>query len=137
MNSHEMGKTGQNSEGEWNEKKPCQSKVISNVVCSPLQAELTLREGSGYFFVNGSVGSLADVLYQDGQATAEVGILFTITCLYLWGSGITEVVESCEARVYPTIVDLTVLNVCVLYSTLNFSFVHCCIEYCCCIHCVV
>ncbi|XP_031421461.1 nuclear pore membrane glycoprotein 210 [Clupea harengus] len=37
-----------------------------------VRADLTLREGSGYFFVNTSVGGLADVLYQDAQGTAEV-----------------------------------------------------------------
>ncbi|KAL2103919.1 hypothetical protein ACEWY4_000787 [Coilia grayii] len=37
-----------------------------------VRADLVLREGSGYFFVNSSVGELADVLYQDAQGTAEV-----------------------------------------------------------------
>ncbi|XP_041954056.1 nuclear pore membrane glycoprotein 210 [Alosa sapidissima] len=37
-----------------------------------VRADLTLREGSGYFYVNASVGGLVDVLYQDAQGTAEV-----------------------------------------------------------------
>lgn len=39
-----------------------------------LQADLTLQEGSGYFFVNGSAADLADVQYQDAPGTAEVGL---------------------------------------------------------------
>lgn len=38
------------------------------------QAELTLREGSGYFFVNTSVRGIADVEFQESQGTAEVGL---------------------------------------------------------------
>lgn len=41
------------------------------VVC---QAELTLREGSGYFFVNTSVQGIANVEFQESQGTAEVGL---------------------------------------------------------------
>lgn len=41
------------------------------VVC---QAELTLREGSGYFFINTSVRGIADVEFQESQGTAEVGL---------------------------------------------------------------
>ncbi|KAK1801966.1 hypothetical protein P4O66_022598, partial [Electrophorus voltai] len=35
-------------------------------------ADLTLREGSGYFFVNTSVGGIANVVFQESQGTAEV-----------------------------------------------------------------
>uniref|UniRef100_A0A4W4F2I6 BIG2 domain-containing protein n=1 Tax=Electrophorus electricus TaxID=8005 RepID=A0A4W4F2I6_ELEEL len=37
-----------------------------------VQADLTLREGSGYFFVNTSVGGIANVVFQESQGTAEV-----------------------------------------------------------------
>uniref|UniRef100_A0AAY4EK95 BIG2 domain-containing protein n=1 Tax=Denticeps clupeoides TaxID=299321 RepID=A0AAY4EK95_9TELE len=37
-----------------------------------VRADLTLREGSGYFYVNSSVGGLAHVVYQESQGTAEV-----------------------------------------------------------------
>ncbi|XP_063064114.1 nuclear pore membrane glycoprotein 210 [Engraulis encrasicolus] len=37
-----------------------------------VRADLTLQEGSGYFFVNGSAADLADVQYQDAPGTAEV-----------------------------------------------------------------
>ncbi|XP_064156387.1 nuclear pore membrane glycoprotein 210 [Anguilla rostrata] len=37
-----------------------------------VQAELTLKEGSGYFFVNTSAGGIADLVYRESQGTAEV-----------------------------------------------------------------
>uniref|UniRef100_W5UKJ8 Nuclear pore membrane glycoprotein 210 n=1 Tax=Ictalurus punctatus TaxID=7998 RepID=W5UKJ8_ICTPU len=37
-----------------------------------VRAELTLREGSGYFFINTSVRGIADVEFQESQGTAEV-----------------------------------------------------------------
>uniref|UniRef100_A0A8C8CTE7 BIG2 domain-containing protein n=1 Tax=Oncorhynchus tshawytscha TaxID=74940 RepID=A0A8C8CTE7_ONCTS len=37
-----------------------------------VRADLALREGSGYFFVNTSVGGIADVVYQEAQGSAEV-----------------------------------------------------------------
>ncbi|XP_060793096.1 nuclear pore membrane glycoprotein 210 [Neoarius graeffei] len=37
-----------------------------------VRAELTLREGSGYFFVNTSVRGIADVAFQESRGTAEV-----------------------------------------------------------------
>ncbi|KAL1021498.1 hypothetical protein UPYG_G00014030 [Umbra pygmaea] len=37
-----------------------------------VRADLTLREGSGYFFVNTSVGGIANVVYKDAQGSAEV-----------------------------------------------------------------
>lgn len=36
------------------------------------QAELTLQEGSGYFFVNTSLRGIADVEYQESRGAAEV-----------------------------------------------------------------
>ncbi|XP_051517027.1 nuclear pore membrane glycoprotein 210-like isoform X2 [Myxocyprinus asiaticus] len=35
-------------------------------------ADLTLREGSGYFYVNTSVGGIADVSFQESQGIAQV-----------------------------------------------------------------
>ncbi|KAJ8257931.1 hypothetical protein GJAV_G00191270 [Gymnothorax javanicus] len=37
-----------------------------------VQAELTLKEGSGYFYVNSSTGGIADVVYRESQGSAEV-----------------------------------------------------------------
>uniref|UniRef100_A0A673ZA81 Nucleoporin 210 n=1 Tax=Salmo trutta TaxID=8032 RepID=A0A673ZA81_SALTR len=37
-----------------------------------VRADLALREGSGYFFVNTSVGGIANVVYQEAQGSAEV-----------------------------------------------------------------
>uniref|UniRef100_A0A3P9AA62 BIG2 domain-containing protein n=1 Tax=Esox lucius TaxID=8010 RepID=A0A3P9AA62_ESOLU len=37
-----------------------------------VRAELTLREGSGYFFVNTSVVGIADVVFKEAQGSAEV-----------------------------------------------------------------
>ncbi|XP_045065483.1 nuclear pore membrane glycoprotein 210-like isoform X1 [Coregonus clupeaformis] len=37
-----------------------------------VRADLALREGSGYFFVNTSVGGIADVVHQEAQRSAEV-----------------------------------------------------------------
>ncbi|MCI4387096.1 hypothetical protein PGIGA_G00070160 [Pangasianodon gigas] len=37
-----------------------------------VRAELTLREGSGYFFVNTSIRGIADVEFQESRGTAEV-----------------------------------------------------------------
>lgn len=37
-----------------------------------VRADLSLREGSGYFYVNGSVGGIADIVFQESQSTAEV-----------------------------------------------------------------
>lgn len=41
-------------------------------MCFVLQADLAFREGSGYFFVNASVGGIAEVVVQEGKGTAEV-----------------------------------------------------------------
>uniref|UniRef100_A0A8B9HPM5 Nucleoporin 210 n=1 Tax=Astyanax mexicanus TaxID=7994 RepID=A0A8B9HPM5_ASTMX len=38
--------------------------------------DLTLQEGSGYFFVNASVGGIAEVVFQESQGTAEVGFYY-------------------------------------------------------------
>lgn len=40
------------------------------VVC--VQADLTLREGSGHFYVNASVKGIADVMFQESQGIAQV-----------------------------------------------------------------
>ncbi|XP_030623640.1 nuclear pore membrane glycoprotein 210 [Chanos chanos] len=37
-----------------------------------VRAALTFKDGSGYFFVNTSVGGIVDVVLQDSQGTAEV-----------------------------------------------------------------
>lgn len=37
-----------------------------------VRADLSLQEGSGYFFVNASVGGIAEVVFQESQGTAEV-----------------------------------------------------------------
>ncbi|KAJ8384181.1 hypothetical protein AAFF_G00207990 [Aldrovandia affinis] len=37
-----------------------------------VRADLALREGSGYFFVNASIGGIADLVYQESQGKAEV-----------------------------------------------------------------
>nr|XP_015203546.1 PREDICTED: nuclear pore membrane glycoprotein 210 [Lepisosteus oculatus] len=37
-----------------------------------VRAELALREGSGYFFVNTSIGGIANIAYQESRGTAEV-----------------------------------------------------------------
>ncbi|XP_067096636.1 nuclear pore membrane glycoprotein 210 isoform X1 [Osmerus mordax] len=37
-----------------------------------VRADLSLREGSGYFFVNASVGGIADVILKQSHSTAEV-----------------------------------------------------------------
>ncbi len=41
-------------------------------VFSPLQADLILQQGSGYFYVNASVGGIADVTFQESQGIAQV-----------------------------------------------------------------
>ncbi|XP_036388992.1 nuclear pore membrane glycoprotein 210 isoform X2 [Megalops cyprinoides] len=37
-----------------------------------VRADLALKEGSGYFFLNASAGGIADLVYQESQASAEV-----------------------------------------------------------------
>ncbi|XP_061114891.1 nuclear pore membrane glycoprotein 210 [Conger conger] len=56
--------------------------LVEDVRVSPLeltiynhpdvQAELTLKEGSGFFFVNTSTGGIADLVYRESQGTVEV-----------------------------------------------------------------
>ncbi len=46
--------------------------VTPVVVFSPLQADLVLQQGSGYFYVNASVGGIADVTFQESQGIAQV-----------------------------------------------------------------
>lgn len=53
-----------------------------NPACfSPLQAELLIREGSGYFFINTSVVNVVKVAYQEARGIALVsGII--LRCIY-------------------------------------------------------
>ncbi|KAI1892348.1 hypothetical protein AGOR_G00132440 [Albula goreensis] len=37
-----------------------------------VRADLALKEGSGYFFVNASAGGITDLVYQESQGSAEV-----------------------------------------------------------------
>ncbi|XP_076874918.1 nuclear pore membrane glycoprotein 210 [Brachyhypopomus gauderio] len=78
-----------------------------------VQADLTLREGSGYFFVNTSVGGVADVVFQEAHGTTKVvpvrpGVLQVIVhdlCLTFPAPATATVHISDILEVYVRVVD--------------------------------
>ncbi|XP_078065799.1 nuclear pore membrane glycoprotein 210 [Mustelus asterias] len=78
-----------------------------------VKAELSLKEGSGYFFINTSATNLAKVNYQEAQAIAQVqpmhpGILTVLVhdlCLAFLGPAQAEVHVSDILEVYVRVVD--------------------------------
>ncbi|XP_038668645.1 nuclear pore membrane glycoprotein 210 [Scyliorhinus canicula] len=78
-----------------------------------VKAELSLQEGSGYFFINTSATNLARVNYQEAQAIAQVhpmhpGILTVLVhdlCLAFLGPARAEVHVSDILELYVRVVD--------------------------------
>ena len=62
--------------------------LISDTSPAPLQAELHVREGSGYFFLNTSSADVVRVAYQEAQGIATVSAHPACLCASVMAQGL-------------------------------------------------